>query len=461
MDGLSRDTGLTHRLMTQIRVKIEQRRLSAGARLPSIRALAEAHGVSKSTVVEAYDRLLAEGLITARRGSGYYVAPAPPPLTVADIGPRLDREIDPIWVSRQSLETQDYLKPGCGWLPEDWMPQEELRRALRALARRPDANLVDYATPAGHAGLRRHLSRRLADKDIDAPPSQIVLMDSATQAIELLCRFLLKPGDTVLVDDPCYFNFLAKLRAHQVDILGVPMTPGGPDVAALADILHAHRPRLYLTNSALHNPTGASLSPLVAHRVLKLAEAHDLTIIEDDIYSDFELEPGPRLAAFDGFERVIYIGGFSKTLSASLRLGFIAARADWIEPLTDLKIATVFSSQDFVADVAHQVLSGGGYRRHVETLRQKLAAQRAPTAGRLADLGLKPWLTPQAGMFLWCELPEGLDASDLARRALEERLVLAPGNAFSVGQRAARFLRFNIAQSQDARLYGFLRKYVR
>lgn len=461
MDGLSRDTGLTHRLMTQIRVKIEQRRLSAGARLPSIRALAEAHGVSKSTVVEAYDRLLAEGLITARRGSGYYVAPAPPPLTVADIGPRLDREIDPIWVSRQSLETQDYLKPGCGWLPEDWMPQEELRRALRALARRPDANLVDYATPAGHAGLRRHLSRRLADKDIDAPPSQIVLMDSATQAIELLCRFLLKPGDTVLVDDPCYFNFLAKLRAHQVDILGVPMTPGGPDVAALADILHAHRPRLYLTNFALHNPTGASLSPLVAHRVLKLAEAHDLTIIEDDIYSDFELEPGPRLAAFDGFERVVYIGGFSKTLSASLRLGFIAARADWIEPLTDLKIATVFSSQDFVADVAHQVLSGGGYRRHVETLRQKLAAQRAPTAGRLADLGLKPWLTPQAGMFLWCELPEGLDASDLARRALEERLVLAPGNAFSVGQRAARFLRFNIAQSQDARLYGFLRKYVR
>lgn len=461
MDGLSRDTGLTHRLMTQIRVKIEQRRLSAGARLPSIRALAEANGVSKSTVVEAYDRLLAEGLITARRGSGYYVATPAPPLTVADIGPRLDREIDPIWVSRQSLETQDYLKPGCGWLPEDWMPQEELRRALRALARRPDANLVDYATPAGHAGLRRHLSRRLADKDIDAPPSQIVLMDSATQAIELLCRFLLKPGDTVLVDDPCYFNFLAKLRAHQVNILGVPMTPGGPDVAALADILHAHRPRLYLTNSALHNPTGASLSPLVAHRVLKLAEAHDLTIIEDDIYSDFELEPGPRLAAFDGFERVVYIGGFSKTLSASLRPGFIAARADWIEPLTDLKIATVFSSQDFVADVAHQVLSGGGYRRHVETLRQKLAAQRAPTAERLADLGLKPWLTPQAGMFLWCELPEGLDASVLARRALEERLVLAPGNAFSVGQRAARFLRFNIAQSQDARLYGFLRKYVR
>lgn len=460
MHGSASDTGLTHRLMARIRARIERRQLSAGARLPSIRALAEAEGVAKSTVVEAYDRLLAEGLITARRGSGYYVAPPAPPLTVADIGPRLDREIDPIWVSRQSLETQDYLKPGCGWLPGDWMPQEELRRALRALARRPDANLVDYDLPAGHAGLRQHLSRRLADKDIDAPPSQIVLMDSATQAIELLCRFLLKPGDTVLVDDPCFFNFLAKLRAHRVDILGVPMTPGGPDVAALADILSAHRPRLYLTNSALHNPTGASLSPLVAHRVLKLAEAHDLIIIEDDIYSDFELEPGPRLAAFDGFERVVYIGGFSKTLSASLRLGFIAARADWIEPLTDLKIATVFSSQGFAADVAHQVLSSGGYRRHVESLRQKLAVRRAPTAGRLADLGVTPWLTPQAGMFLWCELPEGMDASDLARRALDERLVLAPGNAFSVGQRAARCLRFNIAQSQDARLYSFLRKHV-
>ncbi len=455
------DNTLTQRLMRQIHDQIARRQLSAGARLPSIRAFAEAQKVSKSTVVEAYDRLLAEGVITARRGAGYYVALAAAPLALADIGPRLDRAVDPLWVSRQSLETRDYLKPGCGWLPPDWMPEDDIRRALRALARNPRADLVDYSTPTGHAGLRQLLSRRLAEKDIDASPAQIILMDSATQAIELLCRFLLRPGDTVLVDDPCYFNFLAKLRAHQVRVVGVPFTPSGPDIAALTETLETHRPRLYLTNSAMHNPTGASLSPIQVHRVLKLAEAHDLTIIEDDIYSDFELEPGPRLSAFDGFERVIYVGGFSKTLSASIRLGFIAARADWIEPLTDLKIATLFSSQTFVAELVCQVLSDGHYRKHLDTLRQKLAALRGRTAERLEALGLKPWLRPQTGMFLWCELPDGFDASVLARQALNERIVLAPGNAFSVSQTAGRFLRFNITQSQDETLYRFLQAALR
>ncbi|WKL57868.1 PLP-dependent aminotransferase family protein [Asticcacaulis sp. ZE23SCel15] len=455
------DLTLTQQVMTVIRDQIARRQLSAGARLPSIRAFAEAQKVSKSTVVEAYDRLLAEGVITARRGSGYYVASAFAPLSLAEIGPRLDRQVDPLWVSRQSLETRDYLKPGCGWLPASWMPEDDIRRALRALARNPKADLLDYSTPAGHAGLRQILTRRLAEKDIDVSPGQVILMDSATQAIELLCRFLLKPGDTVLLDDPCYFNFLAKLRAHKVNVVGVPYTPNGPDMAALTTALETHRPRLYLTNTSMHNPTGASLSPINAHRLLKLAEAYDLTIIEDDIYSDFELEPGPRLSAFDGFERVVYVGGFSKALSASIRLGYIAARSDWIEALTDLKIATLFSSQTFAAELVCQVLSDGHYRKHLDTLRQKLAAVRGPTAERLEKLGLKTWLRPQAGMFLWCELPEGYDASDLARQALNERIVLAPGNAFSVNQTATRFMRFNIAQSQDERLFAFLKSHLR
>ena len=444
--------------MARIRDQIARRQLSEGARLPSIRATADTYSVSKSTVVEAYDRLVADGVITSRRGSGYFVAAAHAPLSLAEIGPSLDRAVDPLWVSRQSLETRDYLKPGCGWLPQSWMPDDEIRRALRSLARNPNADLFDYSTPAGHTRLRQLLSRRLIERDIEAAPAQIILMDSATQAIELLCRFLLKPGDTVLVDDPCYFNFLAKLRAHSVKVIGVPYTPTGPDINALTATLETHHPRLYLTNTAMHNPTGATLSPVNAHRLLRLAEVHDLTIVEDDIYCDFELEPGARLSAFDGFERVVYVGGFSKALSASIRLGYIAARADWIEPLTDLKIATLFSSQTFAAELVCEVLSDGHFRRHLDTVRQKLAAVRGQTAERLEDLGIRVWFRPQAGMFLWCELPDSVDASHLAQKALSERIVLAPGNAFSVSQSATRFLRFNIAQSQDERLYAFLKR---
>src|SRR5690606_22358689 len=136
------------------------------------------------------------------------------PLALTQLGPRLDRDVDPLWVSRQSLETDaSVLKPGCGWLPADWLYEAGIRRALRALARADALALAEYATPLGHPGLRQLLSRRLAVHGIEAPPGQIMLTESGTQAIDLVCRFLLSPGDTVLVDDPCYFNFHALLKA--------------------------------------------------------------------------------------------------------------------------------------------------------------------------------------------------------------------------------------------------------
>ena len=126
--------------------------------------------------------------------------------------------------------------------------------------------------------LRRLLLGRFAEEGIEATPDQLMLTSSGTQAIDLICRLLLRPGDTVLVDDPCYFNFQALLRAHQVRIIGVPYTPTGPDTSAFEGALIAQKPRLYLTNSALHNPTGASLSPQTAYRLLSAASAHDLTM---------------------------------------------------------------------------------------------------------------------------------------------------------------------------------------
>ena len=264
----------------------------------------------------------------------------------------------------------------------------------------------------------------------------------------------------MLVDDPCYFNFHALLRAHRARIVSVPYTPAGPDMELFAQALHAHRPRLYITNSAIHNPTGATLSPVTAHRVLKLAEQFGLTIIEDDIFADFEHTPAPRLAAFDGLDRVLHIGSFSKTLSASARCGFIAARSEWIEGLIDLKIATSFGGGRLAAELVFNILRDGGYRKHMEGLRLRLSRAMSEVNTRLKSLGIEPWLEPEAGMFLWSRLPDGIDAADVAREALAENIVLAPGNAFSLTQSAASFLRFNVAQSGDVRIFEMLRKAI-
>jgi len=449
--------------MNAIRARIASRALAADDRLPSIRSFAATMGVSPSTVVEAYDRLAAEGLIRARPGSGFYVSSAAlPPLALANDQPQHDRAVDPFWVSRQSLDAASgALKPGCGWLPADWMPTEALRRAFRGLARAEDAVLADYGATRGSLALRRMLMARFADEGLEVSPEQVLLTMSGTQAIDLICRFLLRPGDTVLVDDPCYFNFRALLRAHQVKLVSVPYTPSGPDVASFEAVLEAERPRLYITVSGLHNPTGATMSPQTAHRVLNAAAAFDLTIVEDDIFADFEPEPSARLAALDGLNRVIRIGSFSKTLSASLRCGFIAARADWIEQLVDLQVATGFGGPCAVAtEIIASVLATGFYRKHVEELRRRLARARRDVGEKLQRIGIEPWLMPRGGFQLWCRLPDGCDSADVARAALADNIVLAPGNVFSTTQSATGFMRFNVAQCRDPKLMPALQRAI-
>ncbi|MDH1549342.1 MULTISPECIES: PLP-dependent aminotransferase family protein [Pseudomonas] len=459
---MSRNGTRIDAVMGEIKSRIASRTYTPGARIPSVRAMARALQVSVSTVLEAYERLMAEGLLNSRPGSGFYVAGPVAPLVLTELAPRLDREVDPLWISRQSLETaSDAMKPGCGWLPAAWMYEAGMRKALRTLARSDTVKLTDYASPLGHPPLRQFLSRRLAGTGIEAPADHIMLTESGTHAIDLICRFLLQPGDTVLVDDPCYFNFHALLKAHRVNIVSVPYTPAGPDIEAFGAALREHAPRLYITNAGIHNPTGASLSPVTAHRLLKLADSSSLVIVEDEIFADFEATPAPRLAAFDGLSRVIQIGSFSKTISASIRCGYIAARGEWIESLVDLKIATTFGGGRLGADIIYQAITDSGYRKHMEGVRQRLAQAMTTTVARLRALGIEPWITPQAGMYVWCQLPHGKDAATLAKACLSEGVVLAPGNAFSQAGTAGDFLRFNVAQCADDRIWDVLARALR
>ena len=453
----------TEALMHEVRGRIAGRALAPGDRLPSIRRFASAMDVSPSTVVEAYDRLAAEGVIRARPGSGFYVtAHHQPPMVLGELGAPRARDVDPFWVSRQSLDAENSVpKPGCGWLPADWMPHAALRKGLRKLARADDAMLCDYGSTRGSPALRRLLIARFAEEGLDVTPGQVMLTGSGTQAIDLVCRMLLRPGDTVLVDDPCYFNFLALLRAHQVKVVGVPYTPTGPDIAAFDNILATERPRLYITNSGLHNPTGVSLTSQTAYRVLSAAAPHDLTIVEDEIFADFDPASSVRLAVPDGLNRVIRVGSFSKTLSASVRCGYIAARADWIEGLTDLQIATGFGGPSPVAtELIAGVLAGGSYRKHMEEVRRRLVRARKDAAQRLAPLDIVPWLMPRGGYYRGGRPPDGIDSAALARRAMADGIVLAPGNVFSVSQSAGEFMRFNVAQMADRRITAVVKSAI-
>ena len=450
-------TGRIGQVMAHVRTQIGNRTLVAGARLPSVRAQAKHLQVSVSTVAEAYERLVAEGVILAKAGSGYYVLGSVAPLALKQTGTAQERAIDPLWISRQALEAEEQLlRPGCGWLPPNWLFEDGMRRALRAVARSDAASLSEYATPLGLPSLRALLARRLNSTGLEVTPEQIMLTESGTHAIDLICRFFLQTGDTVLVDDPCYFNFHALLNAQRVKVVGVPYTEHGPDLQAFQAALAEHKPRLYITNSGIHNPTGATLSPVAAHRLLKLIEGSDTVVVEDDIFAEFELTPAARLSVFDGLERVIQIGSFSKTLSASVRVGYVAAKPEWLEGLVDLKIATSFSGGRMAQELVWHALTDSGYRKHLDAMRVRLAQAMQTVLPKLRALGIEPLVLPQAGMFLWCRLPAGFDAAQVAQACLQQGVVLAPGNAFSLSQQAADCVRFNVAQCWDDKIFTVL-----
>jgi DNA-binding transcriptional MocR family regulator len=209
-------------------------------------------------------------------------------------------------------------------------------------------------------------------------------------------------------------------------------------------------------NSAIHNPTGATLSAATVHRIMKLADAHDLVVVEDDIFADFETEPAPRLAAFGGFDQVIRVGSFSKSVSSSIRCGHIIAKPEWIAALSDLRIATGMSGSPLAERLLHHVLADAGFRRHMDQLKARLQDKMARTIKRLKGIGLMPWVEPAGGLFLWCKLPDAIDAADIARRALADDVLFAPGNVFSVSQSAGNFMRFNVAMMEDPKILRVL-----
>ncbi|HYD04262.1 MAG TPA: PLP-dependent aminotransferase family protein, partial [Reyranella sp.] len=268
---------LQEQVVAALRAAIAAKTLLPGEKLPSIRKLAAANRISPFTAVEAYDRLAAQGLIVARPKSGFFVAGREAPLILAQ-GALLERDsgpgraapeaVDPVWMMRQSLSLDDrVIHSACGWLPDSWLPEDGIRRTLRGIAAMPGAQLLQYGHPLGYLPLRQQIRRRLAELDVAVSADTILLTDSASQAVDLVCRHLLQPGDAVLVDDPGYFNYHAVLRAHRARALPVPVTRDGIDLDALERLAAAEHPKLYLANQAMQNPTGLSLAPGQAHRL--------------------------------------------------------------------------------------------------------------------------------------------------------------------------------------------------
>ncbi|MFI4929462.1 MAG: PLP-dependent aminotransferase family protein [Burkholderiales bacterium] len=445
---------LGERLAAHYAQRIGRRQLQPGARLPSVRDCARTHDVSPSTVVAAYDRLQAQGLIEARRQRGFFVRPS----AAAPAAPRphepnlaLPAPVDTAALIRAMFRTRASLPgPGLGTLPETWLDPALLQRALRrAIANTDDA--LRYGEPAGDPALRDALARRLSNElGIHCNSAQIVTSVGATHALDIVARALLKPGDAVLVDDPGWAVEHARLISMGMHLLPVPRGPAGPDLEVMHRLIQAHRPRLYVTVSVLHNPTGATLSLAAAHQVLQLAEAHDLILVEDDTYAWLAPAHAPRLAALDGLRRTIYVTGFSKILAPNWRVGALAAPPALVDRIVDTKLLSSLTTPALLERAVAWCLDQGLLRRHAERVSARLAAARTRVVRLAQEAGCRLAAEPQ-GLFGWVDA--GVDTEPLAVRMASEGWLVAPGRLFHVPSRSSTLMRVNFASAQDARFW--------
>lgn len=436
---------------------IDAGELAPGEAVPSVRRFAREHGLSAFTVAEAYSRLVARELLVVRQGSAHRVAPRRR-VGGAALKPWEPPQVGAAWMLSDIFADQSIpTKAGCGWLPLEWGQESAIRQALRHTARLPSVR--SYGQPQGYLPLRERIAADLGRHGLSVEADQVLLTQGVTHGLDVVIRTLLSPGDTVVVEVPGYTNLLQMLRLAGLQAVGVARTRDGLDVEALEDLARTIRPRALFVNTVLHNPTGTTLGMANAFRLLQVAGRYGIWVIEDDISRDLYTGVAPMLAAMDGANRVVYAGGFSKTVSPSVRVGYLVAQRALVRDLTRTKMAVGLTSPEIMERVVHHVVCEGHHVAHVSRLRSGIEQAHARVAARMLERGFEIFSEPGAGLYLWAR-PGGAwrdrGANQLARCALHEGIWLAPGSYFSVGDEDLPWLRFNVTYSDEAPLWQFL-----
>lgn len=424
---------------------VAQSGVAPATRLPSVRQIARGNLLSQSCVTEACERLVAQGILASCQGTGFMVAASPKTLCGQGEG---EAGCSGFYGAAGGL------KLGGGGLPESWRESDDLSYAIREVARTDMASLFNYSSAAGLPALREQIVKRLKIFNIDAPAEQLLTTAGASHALDLIVRTLLQAGDCVVVETPGYAPLFNLLRLNGVNMIEVRRTPTGPDLDALERLLGEFRPVAMFINSHHHNPTGTSLAAAAAQQVLYLCRLHDVRLIEDDVYADLHTGNGTRLAALD--ERVIYVGSFSKTLSSSLRVGFVLAEPEVIARLAQVKMISSMGASSFSEAVVASLMASGAYRKLVQRQRQRLNTDRTAALQLLEDADWEVFGKPTGGLFIWARAPQTDDVR-LCRQAQRSGVLLSASSVFSPSGESSDWQRINVAHACDPRARQFFR----
>src|ERR1700682_772527 len=407
---------LGQQVVDELRRRVQAGTLGPGERLPPVRGLATALGVTPETVAGAYKRLVDEGYLRGEIGRGTFVA-APPlhaeedPLAPFEAGGAL-RPFASSTATPGPPAQRDLLRlanhPGlvsfaASVAALELAPVEALQRALSSALSEEGAGAWQVGPTQGFPPLRAAIAELLRDRGLTVDPSAVCVTSGCQQGIDLAAKVFVGAGDAVLVEQPSFLGALEAFRARGARVIGVPIEGDGLRAEALPALLQKHHPNLLYCMPTYQNPTGRSLSADNRRALLRIAAAYGLPIVEDDsagfIHLDQDAAP-PSLKAEDHAGYVIHLGTFSKLIAAGLRLGWLVADPPVFEKLVAAKYASDLSSDALVQRAVYRLLADGALQAHLVRAREVYRQRRDV----LVDALNAPDLLPAGATF---DRPEG------------------------------------------------------
>lgn len=442
-----------HKQITDfIKEKISNGEWTIGYKLPPQRTLAKVLEVNRSTVVSAYDELIAEGLIEGKSGSGTRVvnntwnllATTPPPdwnsyVKVGTHKPNLPT----IQEINQAEFIPNIIRLGTGELSPNLIPSTSMKKIFHQLSNSEIS--YGYEEPKGLLPLREQIANYLRTIGISASPSSILIVSGALQALQLISVGLLHRGSTVLTENPSYLHSLNVFQSAGMRLVGIPLDKEGIQANLIQQYKKQQKAALLYTIPSFHNPTGTLMTLERRKQLLETCQQVQLPLIEDDVYRElwFNENPPKPIKAFDKQGLVLYLGSLSKSLSPGLRIGWIVGPEPVVEHLADIKMQTDYGSSSLSQWVAVEWFSSGLYSKHIYELREQLRIRRDFTLDTLnryfSDIAV--WDKPSGGFYIWLRVLPSISMRKLFEMALAEGILLNPGNVYDT--QAEQYLRIS------------------
>jgi DNA-binding transcriptional MocR family regulator len=467
---------LYQQIKDQVRNMILDDVLAEGQKLPPTRQLADALGINRSTVVAAYNELIAEGLISSHVGRGTVVSKKNPNRELALESQPLNWSeffVSPAKVEKVSFyedyvlpfSREDFISLGIGVPDPDHYPVQGLKDILRQVLGDKLKHIFQLLPSEGYYPFREALANWIAAEGQHIDPEEVLVTSGAAQALYIICKSLLAPGDMVVVENPTSTNSLRTFRAFQAKIIDIPIDNQGMRMDVLENLLARQKVKLIYTIPTFQNPSGTVLSLERRLKLLDLAHKYRVPIVEEDPYSALYYDhiPPPALKSLDRYDSVIYVGTSSKILFQGFRIGWLAAAKPVIKQLSPIKYLIDIHTSSLEQYVFTEFINQGLLAKHLQKMRKIYARKRDLMISALSQLcseSLK-WNTPAGGICIWCKITGGFNALDLLRESIYEKVVFIEGKRFSSQGNHDEWLRLNFTYLNEGQIEEGIRRLSR